>query len=284
MSNNSNKNCRSKTLRALQIVSIAIMLFLIVFIFTITVNAKTNQRTAGIATAIANATTRMTEVKVEETIEVSSGYMTGYTTANMNVRDIPSIKGGIIGSVPFNEEIQYYMINNEGYDWCVIEYDDEIGYIRGDYISDIKSDNYKIYVYNQNGFKSYMSYRTITSTGSQQYRLQYGYAYTGNYGIRMIGNRYCIAVGTGVGATVGTLIDLILENGTVIPCVVGDIKANIHTNVDNITTTSNGCVSEFIVDSYYLPSSIRQSGNVSNANMMWQSPVVEMDVYYENVL
>ena len=46
-----------------------------------------------------------------------------------------------------------------------------------------------------NSFKAYMSYTAITNTSSPQYKLQQQ-AYTGNYGIRMVDDRYCIAVGS----------------------------------------------------------------------------------------
>lgn len=142
---------------------------------------------------------------------------------------------------------------------------------------------YSLCIYNQNGFKSYMSYRCITNHSSNQYRLQ-EIAYTGDYGIRMIDGRYCIAVGTGTTANVGDYIDLVLNNGTVIPCVVGDIKDNQHTLQDNITTAANGCVSEFIIDNNSLASSIKRAGNVSKATESWDSPVSEFKLYNVNVL
>ena len=54
------------------------------------------------------------------------------------------------------------------------------------------------------GQKTYMDYRTITSTGAYEYKLQNTVAYTNNDdGIRMINGRYCIAVGTAFGARIG---------------------------------------------------------------------------------
>lgn len=44
-------------------------------------------------------------------------------------------------------------------------------------------------------FKSYMDYRTITSTTSDQYALQ-KQAYTDEFGLRKVGGFYCIALGT----------------------------------------------------------------------------------------
>lgn len=139
------------------------------------------------------------------------------------------------------------------------------------------------YLSGQNGFKSYMPYNCITDSASNQYALQ-NIAYTGDYGIRMVDGRYCVAIGTALSADVGTYIDIVLENETIIPCIVGDIKDNKHTLQDNLTTAANGCVSEFIVDNNNLIYNIRSSGNISSANQLWNSPVNKFIVYDYNVL
>ena len=134
-----------------------------------------------------------------------------------------------------------------------------------------------------NGFKSYMSYLSIKTQSSYQYKLQSQYAYTGNYGIRQVNGRYCIAIGTFSKASIGTYVDLILENGTVIQCIVGDFKAPVHTDSSNIVTLHNGCVSEFIVDKNNLHSTAKKMGDVSYCDSNWKSPVKLMRVYDTNV-
>ena len=133
------------------------------------------------------------------------------------------------------------------------------------------------------GFKSYMDYRAITSTSSYQFQLQKLYASTNDCGIRVVNDRYCIAVGTHFGAEIGQYLDLILENGTVIPCVLSDIKADIHTDENNIVTLHNGCVSEFIVDTSSLYNMSKLMGDVSYCYEEWRSPVVQVVVYEQNV-
>ena len=132
------------------------------------------------------------------------------------------------------------------------------------------------------GFKSYMSYRAITSKSSLQYKLQ-SIAYTGEFGIRQINGRFCVAIGTFSNATVGTYIDLILENETVIPCVVGDFKADIHTDSTNKVTSHNGCVSEFLIDKTVLHSTAKKIGDISYCKEEWKSPVKIIKVYEKNV-
>lgn len=144
---------------------------------------------------------------------------------------------------------------------------------------------YKSYsIPSNSGFKSYMSYKALTSKSSPQYKLQSSYAYTGNYGIRQVNGRYCIAIGTFSNAAIGSYVDLVLENGTIIPCVVGDFKAPVHTDSSNIVTLHNGCVSEFIVDLNSLHSTAKKMGNVSYCEEGWKSPVKTMLVYNTNVL
>lgn len=132
------------------------------------------------------------------------------------------------------------------------------------------------------GFKSYMSYKAITSTSSPQYKLQSTYAYTGKYGIRQVDDRYCIAIGTFSGASIGTYVDLVLKNGTVIPCIIGDFKANAHTDSRNMMT-SNGCVSEFIVDTGSFNTTAKKMGDASYCNDSWKNPVKSIKVYDKNV-
>lgn len=201
-------------------------------------------------------------------------YSTGYTTANVNVRSGPSTNSEILDRYPFNTKVEYIDYNDE---WYEIKFGNEIAYINSNYISSIGLD-YESYTLSSSGFKSYMSYEAITSKNSRQYKLQHNYAYTGAYGIRQVDGRYCVAIGTAVDAPIGTYLDLILENGTVIPCILSDRKAEVDTLEDNFTSM-NGCVSEFLVDMGKLRSDIKTSGDVSNAEENWNSPVVEIRVY-----
>ena len=133
------------------------------------------------------------------------------------------------------------------------------------------------FVPNNNGFKSYMSYKAITNKNSKQYELQQR-AYTGNYGIRMVDDRYCVVLGSFFQKEIGTYFDLVLENGTIIKCILSDVKSSAHTNEDNITSL-NGCISEFIIDSEYLIKDAKTSGDISNCNENWNSPVVKINFY-----
>ena len=165
-----------------------------------------------------------------------------------------------------------------------IRYNGKFAYIHSDYVSDQKI-NYISYdaPYNS-GFKSYMDYKCITMTGSEQYKLQRDYAYTGNTGIRMIEGRYCAALGTGFNVSVGDHVDLVLENDTVIPIVIADIKDDNDTDSSNKITMHDGSMVEFIVSTSMLSSLTKRMGDISYAYTNWNSPVVEVKVYDRNYL
>lgn len=206
----------------------------------------------------------------------------------------PSDSGEVVGTLAFNEKIEYTICNG---DWYEVVNLDVKGYIPSANIlsEDTGYTSYEQYVLDKvvgyteydvpctSGFKSYMDYRTITATSTRQYQLQNRYAETGDYGIRMVNGRYCIALGSYFTDDVGQYVDLILENGTVIPCVLADQKADAHTDSNNIVTVHSGCMSEFVVDSNSLNNCAKKYGNISMCCDEWNSRVVKVKVYNKNI-
>ncbi len=129
-----------------------------------------------------------------------------------------------------------------------------------------------------NSFKSYMSYKTITSKTSKQYKLQQK-ATTGKYGIRVVKNRYLIAIGTGFSAGVGTNIDIEMENGAIIECIVGDIKSDKHTDPTHRQQKYDKSVVEFIVDTSCLSSDVKSHGDISYANKAFEGEIRNLILY-----
>ena len=214
---------------------------------------------------------------------INKSCYTAYTTANLNIRKEPAFDSEILGIIPFNSEI---LISNFNDEWAKIYFLDEnkpFAYLNKSYISNDICE-YKDYELNSEGFKSFMQYTSIKDKSSPQYRLQNEFAYTGNYGIRQVNGRYCIAIGTAFEADVGTYIDLFLENGTIIPCIVADIKSDKDTFDDNITTIQNGCVSEFVVEIDSLYSITKEKGDISYCCEEWNSPVKTIRIYDKNIL
>lgn len=212
-------------------------------------------------------------------------WFVGYTTANVNVRKEPSLVSDIwevydfntcIFCEPYNQDWVSVLLYMSGYEMVP-------AYISSKYVTDVPCLSVEYKIPNNNGFKSYMPYNTITSKLSKQYILQKDYAYTGRYGIRQVNGRYCVAIGSAISADIGTYFDLLLENGTIIPCIVGDIKADTDTEDNNITTTANGCVSEFIIDNNALSSKVKLLGDISECNEEWKSRTVTIRVYNKNI-
>lgn len=120
-------------------------------------------------------------------------------------------------------------------------------------------------------FKSYMSYRALTVKNSPQYKLQQ-HCWTDKMGLRRQTDDYVIAVGTYYSNTIGDRFLIELDNGFTFTAIVGDIKANRHTNPTNQYTAvynwddsfKSANVIEFLVDIPYLPREVKNLGTVSS--------------------
>lgn len=213
-------------------------------------------------------------------IEQNNTFKKGWTTTSLNVRKKPSTKSKVLNILPFNTKVKFIKENKK---WVKIKYKNKCAYVYKQYISKkkIKYDLYSVPEYS--GYKSWMPYTAITSISSPQYFLQNEYAYTGTYGIRQINGRYCVAVGSHFTDDIGQYFDLILENGTVVPCILADQKANEDTDEDNIFTSWNGCATEFIVDTENLNYAAKRDGDISSCCDDWDSPVAQIKVYEKNI-
>ena len=65
----------------------------------------------------------------------------------------------------------------------------------------------------------------------------------------MIDGRCLIALGSRFSTTIGTYIDVILEDGTVIPCMLGDGKSDAHTDHTHTYQKWDHSIVEFVIDS-----------------------------------
>lgn len=135
----------------------------------------------------------------------------------------------------------------------------------------------EVEITNHNGMKTWMPY-TLFGKKTRQYELQQ-YAETDSLGFRCIAGRYLVAVGSAAEVSIGQYVDIVLENGEIIPCIIGDSKADSDTYPDNLTTKGSGCVCEFIVDTDVLTKRIRGSGDVSSIDESYDSPVDKIIVY-----
>ena len=115
--------------------------------------------------------------------------------------------------------------------------------------------------------KTYMDYRTITDKSSKQYKLQQdNNVYTDDEGFRKIEDKFIVAVGTYYG-TVGTELLIELSSGTVFEAIIGDLKADKHTDKTNRQHKIDGSVVEFIVDTKKLHPMVRKMGDCSYSKL-----------------
>lgn len=114
-------------------------------------------------------------------------------------------------------------------------------------------------------FKTYMSYKAITSTGTPQYKLQHNEnTSTDENGFRKYNGEYMVALGSYYGTDIGTRYRITLDSGNSFYAVLGDQKSDLHTDAKH--QHRNGNVVEFIVDTAKISNKCRTSGNMSFAN------------------
>lgn len=113
--------------------------------------------------------------------------------------------------------------------------------------NDQVSDKDKIIkAYPHREFKSYMSWKAL-SPKSKQGQFSAQATPDPETAIMMYNGRYLVALGFAYADEVGQEIDIVMESGQVIPAVVGDFKAEEHTDEHNSTQRWDGSVVEFIV-------------------------------------
>lgn len=118
-------------------------------------------------------------------------------------------------------------------------------------------------------FKTYMDYRCITDKTSAQYMLQME-AHTDDMGLRKYEDHYIVAMGTYYSDNVGDTFKITLDNDTSFNVIIGDIKADCHTDSKNMYSpvyNENGNlisanVIEFIVDTKKLDRSVKKLGTI----------------------
>lgn len=216
------------------------------------------------------------------TIKLRKKPMVRYTKSQLNVRRNPNTDSEILEVLNFNEKIKVKSYNK---DWfIVIKNNKEYGYVYKKYLRKTPIDYEIYYIPEYSGYKSFMGYTKITDVSSPQWLLQNEYAYTGDYGIRMINGRFCVAIGFAFDPKIGQYFDLVLENGTIIPCIISDEKDPYDTDEDNIFTSDNGCCTEFVVDTDVLQDRALIMGDISYCNEKWKSPVEKIIIYKKNVI
>lgn len=132
-------------------------------------------------------------------------------------------------------------------------------------------------------FKSYMSWRSITNIDSEQYKFQKS-CWTDKKGLRRYKQDYVIALGSYYADYIGQRFTITLDTGKTFTAVVGDFKADKHTDETNkYTPMEDGKknVIEFIVDTDELDKTARKMGDISYAGFKGNVKSIERTVEFE---
>lgn len=119
--------------------------------------------------------------------------------------------------------------------------------------------------YGDTSFKSYMDYRAITNHDSAQWALQ-KHCSTDGDGLRRYGDDYVVALGSYYTDHIGDRFKITLSSGEEFTAVVGDFKADRHTDPSNRYTAvgeDGKNVVEFIVDTHGLSTKVKRMGDIS---------------------
>lgn len=199
----------------------------------------------------------------------------GVTIDNLNAREHPTTGSEIIKVLPRGSKVEFKEFNTE---WYQTQIDGKTAYLYKDYVR-LDDTGFDYIDVHDGGSKGFVEYTTITNTSSRAYTIQDKYAYTGNRGLREVENRYCINIESNIGIAIGTYVDLVLMNGSTIPCIVSN-----QTSIYNTTSEYENNISiQFIVDSVQFLSFAQTMGDVSYLNTSWQSPIAGIRIYNINI-
>ena len=236
-------------------------------VMTVTAGEALQSSFQGIA-----APDRVINITAPPNIDIYRFEKTGYSTAKLNIRNRPDKLSEVFDYYYYNEEIHYSEYDNE---WLVVDWHGNVGYVYRSYVSETPLAYTSKSVTNDTR-KSFEDYRCLSKTSSQG--LMQKSAITSPSGLRKVHNRYCVALGSYFSHNIGQYIDVVLANGTVIPCIIGDAKDDRDTSADNSLGVDGSCV-EFIVDAPSLPEQVQLSGNCSGCKSDWDASVIEIRLY-----
>ena len=94
----------------------------------------------------------------------------------------------------------------------------------------------------------------------------------------MIDGRYCIALGSYYATDIGTKIDLIMENGQTVECILAEQKDDSDTDIINQRHSDTSIV-EFVVRESSLSKTVKNKGDCSYADDCLLGEIKEIRVY-----
>lgn len=203
-----------------------------------------------------------------------------YARTTVNIRAKPNIKSKIVGKLYWNDKVK--IIKRVNKKWYLVSYQKKNRYVYAKYF---KKNRKKYQSYSSPSSKTFKSYEDsdcITdSKNLAQGRLKHKYCLDYKTGVWMVGNRYCIAVGSFYTKKIGVKVDLVLlHNGKkhILKCITADCKADKDT-INNHRVHKDGSVVEFVVKTSMLPLKARKMGDVSYAGKKFKGTIKQIRIY-----
>lgn len=150
-----------------------------------------------------------------------------------------------------------------------------------------KPGNYKTPADGTHRWKPWAWYTAITATDSPQWRLQQ-IAKTDENGLRIVKDpngveRFCIAMepawAGGTSKDIGRCVDLVMESGAVLHCVLADTKKVENSKDRAGVYGKHGELAEFLVDGTKLNPAAKRSGTVSSIGGAFSEEATEVRVF-----
>lgn len=211
-------------------------------------------------------------------INAKSSYR--YATTTVNIRAKPSTKSQIIRQLYWNDKIK--VIKKINKKWFLVSYKKKNRYVYAKYLKRNQSKYISYSSPSSNTFKSFEDADLITNSSKlAQGRLKNQYHLDYKTGLWMVGNRYCVAVGSFYTRKVGVKIDLVLSykgKKYILKCITADSKADKDT-INKHRIHKDGSIVEFVVKTSMLSSVVRKMGDVSYAGKKFKGKITQIRVY-----
>ena len=202
-----------------------------------------------------------------------------YAKTTVNIRAKPNTRSKIVGQLYWNDKMQ--VIKKVNKRWYLVKYKKKNRYVCAKYLKKKRSKYRSYQSPSSNSFKSYEDADCITdSTKLAQGRLKKKY-HLDKSGVWMVGNRYCIAVGSYYIKKIGVKIDLVLShNGRkhTLKCITADTKDDSDT-IKNHRIHKDGSVAEFVVNTNSIQKKARLMGDISYAGKQFKGKIIKIKIY-----
>ena len=202
-----------------------------------------------------------------------------YAKTTVNIRAKPNTNSKIVGKLYWNDKVQ--VIKKVNKKWYLVKYKKKNRYVCAKYLKKKRIKYISYQSPSASTFKSYEDADCIAdSTKLAQGRLKKKY-HLDKSGVYMVGDRYCIAVGSYYTKKIGVKINLVLSHNSrkhTLKCITADSKADKDT-IDNHRIHKDGSVAEFVVSIRNLPKIAKQMGDISYANKKFHGTIEKIKVY-----